>query len=303
VASTSTELTFPNEFGVMLAATLCTPGGVDPTPAVSLCQGMSGVRNLVLPHVAERLAEIGIASLRFDYAGFGDSEGERGWIDPAARAQDARVALEVLMSRPSVDADRIGVYGHSLGGPVALATASGDGRVRAVAAVSSPGGGLAMLRAARPAWEWVALKHRVSAERARIESGEAPTVVGIEEIFPFSPKFAAAYAALKASQGGTSAMAAGSGLGTSSFYLATVDRIVASRPEVSAAGLAYCATLLVNGVDDDTAPIEDVEPVFAAISGPKHWELVPDADHNDLDGGAGLDSALDHVCTWFTEHL
>jgi pimeloyl-ACP methyl ester carboxylesterase len=264
---------------------------------------MSGVRNLVLPHVAERLAEIGIASLRFDYAGFGDSEGERGWIDPAARAQDARVALEVLMSQPSVDADRIGVYGHSLGGPVALATASGDGRVRAVAAVSSPGAGLAMLRAARPAWEWVALKNRVAVERARIESGEAPTVVGIEEIFPFSPKFAAAYAALKASQGGTSAMAAGSGLGTSSFYLATVDRIVESRPDLSAAGLAYCATLLVNGVDDDTAPIEDVEPVFGAISGPKHWELVPGADHNDLDGGAGLDAALDHVNAWFTEHL
>ncbi len=299
----SSELRFDNANGDVLAATLHEPSEDTGGPAVLLCQGMSGARNLVLPHVAERLADIGIASLRFDYSGFGDSSGERGWIDPAARVQDARIALGLLRSQASVDADRIGVYGHSLGGPVALAVASGDARVRVVAAVSSPGTGVAMLRAARPAWEWVALKHRLLDEHARIESGESPTVVGIEEIFPFSPRFAAAYAALKASQGGTSAMAAGSGLGTSSFYLATVDRIVESRPDAAAMGLAHCATLLVNGIDDDTAPIEDVEPVFVAVAGPKHWELIPGADHNDLDNGAGLDDALDAVCAWFTEHL
>lgn len=298
-----TEFTIPTPHGVHLAATLRTPEAEFPSPAVLLCQGMSGVRNLVLPTVAERLAAVGIASLRFDYAGFGDSEGERGWIDPAARAKDAHSALDALVDQPSVSPEHIGVYGHSLGGPVALAVASGDPRVRAVAAVSSPGTGLAMLRAARPAWDWVALKHRVAEERARVAAGDPPTAVGIEEIFPFSPKFAAAYAALKKSQGGTSAMAEGSGLGTSSFYLATVDRIVASHPEVSAAGLAHCATLLVNGSDDDTAPIEDVEPVFRAIAGPKRWELVTDADHNDLDGDAGLESALDVVCAWFTENL
>lgn len=301
MAAISTDLTFLNAFGVPLAATLCTPSEVDRSPAVLLCQGMSGVRNLVLPTVASRLAAVGIASLRFDYSGFGDSEGDRGWIDPAARAEDARFALETLMSQPSVNSARVGIYGHSLGGPVALAVASGDTRLRAVAAVSSPGCGLAMLRAARPAWDWVALKHRVVAERARIAGGAPPVVVGIEEIFPFSPKFAAAYAALKSA--GTSAMVKGQGLGISEFYLATVDRIVDSRPDVSAAGLAHCATLLVNGSDDDTAPIEDVEPVFEAIAGPKHWELVPGADHNDLDGGAGLEHALDHVCEWFIHQL
>ncbi len=134
-------------------------------------------------------------------------------------------------------------------------------------------------------------------------AGEPLTVVEISEIFPFSPKFAAAYAALRASQGGTSALSAGSGLGTSSFYLATVDRIVESHPEVSALGLGRCATLLVNGEDDDTAPIETVEPVFDAIAGPKRWDLIPGADHNDLDSGAGLDRALDSVCAWFSQHL
>ena len=98
-------------------------------------------------------------------------------------------------------------------------------------------------------------------------------------------------------------MAAGSGLGTSSFYLATIDRIVESHPEVSALGLAHCATLLVNGESDDTAPIETVEPVFEAIAGPKQWDVIPGADHNDLDSPPGLDRALDAACAWFLTHL
>lgn len=84
------------------------------------------MRTLVLPEVARRLADVGVASLRFDYSGFGDSQGERGWIDPGARADDARFALEALIAQPHVDAVRLGVYGHSLGGPVALATAAAD---------------------------------------------------------------------------------------------------------------------------------------------------------------------------------
>lgn len=257
----------------------------------------------MLPEVARRLADVGVASLRFDYSGFGDSQGERGWIDPGARADDARLALEALIAQPHVDAARLGVYGHSLGGPVAIATAAADKRVRVAAAVSSPGRGVDMLRAARPAWDWVALRHRVDAERASIAAGGTPVVVAITEILPFSPAFEKAYAALKSSLGGTSAMASGEGLGVSEFYLATVDRITASRPDLAATALSHCTTLLVSGSDDDTAPIETVEPVFAAVAGAKRWVLMPGADHNDLDHGDGLDEALGHVCAWFTQHL
>lgn len=301
--ASSTDLAFINSRGHELAATFTSPDGDGPIPGVLLCQGMSGVRNLVLPEVARRLADVGIGSLRFDYSGFGDSQGDRGWIDPGARAADARFALEVLIAQPCVDAARLGVYGHSLGGPVAITTAAADKRIRVAAAVSSPGRGVDMLRAARPSWEWLTLRHRVDAERARIAAGGTPAVVGIAEIFPFSPAFAKAYAALKSSTGGTSAMAAGEGLGVTEFYLATVDRITASRPDLDATGLAHCATLFVNGSDDDIAPIETVEPVFTAVPGSKRWMLIPGADHNDLDHGVGLASALDNVCAWFTQYL
>jgi pimeloyl-ACP methyl ester carboxylesterase len=301
--SSTREMSFRNRDGIAIAATVSTPDGEGPWPGVLLCQGLSGVRGLVLPEVAEHLASAGFASLRFDYAGFGDSEGPRGWIDPAARVWDARFALESLLSQPSVDATRIGVYGHSYGGPVAIGLAAADLRVRALVAVSSPGSGPALLRAARPAWDAIAFRQRLDAERAAMASGAAPTVVPVDEILPFSPAFTRAYRALTAGSGGTSALVTDDGLGRRSFYLASADRMAASRPDLDARGLAACPTLLVNGADDDVAVRDDVAAVVEALPGTRRWIVLPGLGHNDLDTDPGLATAAGLAVDWFTEHL
>ena len=299
----SRELRFNNGRGEALAATFQPAQSPAGSPAVLLCQGLSGVRTLVMPEVASTMALAGIATLRFDYSGYGDSVGERGWIDPIARAGDARLALEQLAAQPEVDPARLGVYGHSYGGPIALQLASSLPQVRALAAISSPGSGTDMLRAARPAWDWVALKQRLAAERQRRDQGESPEVVPIEQIFPFSPKFAAGYAKLKQEHGGTSALQAASGLGRDSFYLATVDRITALDLIASASGIVDCPCLFINGELDDTAPIETIEPIFSSIQAVKEWIVVPNADHNALDSDPALQRAQASVTTWFQSHL
>lgn len=301
--SASREIRFSNRDGVEVAATLTVPDVAGPRPGVALCQGLSGVRHLVLPEVAEALAGAGIVSLRFDYAGFGDSGGERGWIDPAARVWDARFALDVLASQTEVDENRLGVYGHSYGGPVAIGLAAADPRVRALVAVSSPGSGIALLRSARPAWDWIALRKRLDAERAAMATGSAPTVVPVAEILPFSPAFTAAYEALTHGAGGTSALVTDDGLGRRSFYLASADRMAASSPQRDAQALAGCPTLMVNGADDDVALCEDVAEVVEALPGEKRWIVLPGLGHNDLDTDPGLSRAVDLALSWFSQHL
>jgi uncharacterized protein len=76
------------------------------------------------------------------------------------------------------------------------------------------------------------------------------------------------------------------------FDVAGAARRLASRP-----------LLLVHGADDDTAPIETVEPIYAAAPGPKRWIVVPGAAHNDLDAGPGLGRTIDLASDWFAEHL
>jgi len=303
LAGDARELRFSNADGQLLAATF-RPGNTSGlAPGVLLCQGLSGVRALVMPEVAEVFAAAGVATLRFDYSGFGDSEGPRGWIDPGSRVADAQLALAELAGQPEVDNARLGVYGHSYGGPIALMVSSLTTHVKALAAISSPGSGTDMLRAARPAWDWVALKQRVSVERSRVDQGLDPEIVDIETIFPFSPKFAAGYAQLKQSQGGTSALQAAQGLGKDRFYLASVDLMARLQLEPAAAALSHCAALFISGELDDTAPTETLEPVIEAIPGVKEWMIVAGADHNALDSDPALRAALSSVTAWFQRHL
>jgi pimeloyl-ACP methyl ester carboxylesterase len=300
------ELGFHGARGVGLAGVLNLPEGATeaaPVPGVVLCQGLSGVKHLVMPEVAARLASHGLASLRFDYAGYGESEGERGWIDPRARVDDAAGAFEFLASHEAIDPGRVGVYGHSYGGPVGITLASDQPHVRAVVSVSGPGNGVDLLRSLRPSWEWIAFKARVEEERSRLATTGEGTLVEVDEIFPFSPAFKAAYEELKRTSGGTSAIAAGDDVGTRRFWLASVDAILEFNPADAVRGLADCPLLLVHGEDDDVAPVETVEPVYANAPGVKHWVVMPGMGHNDLDADPGLAAAIDLAAAWFTEHL
>jgi hypothetical protein len=300
------DVAFHGPRGVSLAAVLNLPERATeaaPVPGIVLCQGLSGVKHLVLPEVAAHLASHGLASLRFDYAGYGDSAGERGWIDPRARVDDAAGAFEFLASHEAIDSGRIGAYGHSYGGPVAITLASDQPRVRAVVSVSGPGNGVDLLRSLRTSWEWIAFKHRVEEERTRFATTGDGTLVEVDEIFPFSPAFKAAYEELKRTAGGTSAIAAGDEIGTRRFWLASVDAILEFNPSDAARRLAECPLLLVHGEDDDVAPVETVEPVYTNASGVKRWIVLPGMGHNDLDSDPGLTTAIDLAAAWFIEHL
>ena len=57
--------------------------------------------------------DLGYATLRFDMRGCGDSQGARGRVICLEQVEDTKSALSFLAGRPEVDAERIGVIGHS----------------------------------------------------------------------------------------------------------------------------------------------------------------------------------------------
>jgi fermentation-respiration switch protein FrsA (DUF1100 family) len=70
--------------------------------------------------LAEQLSRQGIASLLFDYRGYG---GNPGTPSEKGLAADARAALRYVASRRDVDGDRIVYFGESLGSGVAVGLA------------------------------------------------------------------------------------------------------------------------------------------------------------------------------------
>lgn len=141
---TSEEVRIPAK-GFTLAGTLLLPvAGKRPFPAVVMSTGSGQqTRDETLPgmekyrpfrQIAEFLASRGIAVLRADDRGVGDS----GGFDTLSNvttfdfADDVRAQVAYLRTRKDIDGARIAIVGHSEGGLIAPLVAASDPRVAAI---------------------------------------------------------------------------------------------------------------------------------------------------------------------------
>ncbi len=127
----STPLTFQNRRGERLAGVL---HGDPAEVAVICCHGMlstkDGPKHVML---AEELERAGLACLRFDFAGRGASEGRLEDLCFSGQVDDLEAAIDLLAAR---GVQRLGLFGSSMGGAVALLAAARDERVVAIATLA-----------------------------------------------------------------------------------------------------------------------------------------------------------------------
>ncbi|MBI4092094.1 MAG: alpha/beta hydrolase [Candidatus Levybacteria bacterium] len=77
----------------------------------------------IFVEIGERLAEIGIASYRFDFSGCGESEGDYSDTTLTKLRDDLETILEYVKLRPSTDTNRIGILAQSFGTTTTIALA------------------------------------------------------------------------------------------------------------------------------------------------------------------------------------
>ncbi|HLV20816.1 MAG TPA: alpha/beta fold hydrolase [Polyangiaceae bacterium] len=103
--------------------------------AVILTHGSMGDRSELGPEI-RILADAGYGVLAFDWPGHGHSDGVVEW--GAAEREALRAATDWIARRPDVDAERIGVFGFSMGGYIVAQVAAVDPRLRAVVLAGTP---------------------------------------------------------------------------------------------------------------------------------------------------------------------
>jgi alpha-beta hydrolase superfamily lysophospholipase len=144
---TSEEVTFPNDkFNIKLAGTLTIPAGAGPFKAVILISG-SGAQNRneeLLGHkpflvIADYLSRNGIAVLRYDDRGVGQSQGNYAEATSADLATDAEAAYNFLKNNPKINSREIGLMGHSEGGLIAPIVASSNPGIAFIISLAGPG--------------------------------------------------------------------------------------------------------------------------------------------------------------------
>lgn len=129
------RLEFPGALGERLAAQLEHPTG-RPDAFALFAHCFTCSKDLkAIRRISRVLADEGIAVLRFDFTGLGESEGDFADTNFSSNLDDLAAAADFLRDR--YEAPQL-LVGHSLGGTAALAAARRIREVRAVATIAAP---------------------------------------------------------------------------------------------------------------------------------------------------------------------
>lgn len=139
--------------------------------------GFACVKEMHLPKYAEIFAAAGLCVLLFDFRNLGASDGSpRQELNPWQQAEDYRHAITYAATLPSVDPERIGIWGSSYSGGHCLMVAATDRRVKCVAVqVPTISGHESGLRRV-PMNKVAELTQAFGEDRARRMQGEAPAM-------------------------------------------------------------------------------------------------------------------------------
>jgi uncharacterized protein len=114
------------------------------TPLVVMCHGLGGDkcgRGRILVSLSEMLSKEGIASIRFDFLGSGDSEGDFSELTPEICIQNLRDVIAEARAGSLIPFSRfapVGLFGRSFGGYICLLSSPFIEDLRAIAVQAPP---------------------------------------------------------------------------------------------------------------------------------------------------------------------
>ncbi|MGR6965428.1 alpha/beta hydrolase family protein [Geodermatophilus sp. URMC 61] len=256
-----------------LAGTLTLPDSSAPVPAVLLASGSGPIdrdsnhrraRFDVSRQLAHALAAAGLASLRYDKRGVGETPGDWRAAGFTDNVEDLGRALDALAARPEVDADRVLLAGHSEGALLAAAVAGQAGGRR-----GAPVAGVVLLAmSATPGEELLRWQAR------RIAPTLPAPVRGLLRLLrtDLEARVAANHERIKAT---TTDVAR---IGGARLNARWHREFLAHDPRTDLARLTV-PVLALTGDKDLQVPADDLAVLAATVPGPVETRRVPDLTH------------------------
>jgi len=291
------SVTFFSGPGLRLAGNLYIPDEyrAGKRPAVVLCGGFMGTKEIVLPNIAGWLTKSGYIVLTFDFRGLGESEGPETRVIPMEQVEDIRNAMTFVQQQPQVDEHRIGLCGISFGASTAIYAAAMDKRAKCVVSLIGIGDGRCWLRGLRRAWEWADFLKRLEDDRrTRVMTGKSQYVDRDEVMVP-DPETERFHAEnLKAGHDAKTKLP-----------LESAEAILEFRPESIVDSISPRAILFIFADNDTLTPPDEVRglAMYEKAGEPKKLLILEGVDHHAVYRSPVFEQVMDISTGWFNTYL
>lgn len=261
------------------------------SPAIVLCHGFAGVKELLIPDFAEYFCNNGYAALCFDYRGFGESEGEPGRLVPDFQLRDIANAITWLQSREEVDASRIGLWGTSFGGANAIVTAARDERVKCLCVQLTFGSGSRVITGGMQQEEKEKFLQTIAKMREKKTIANREMMVPIHKVLTdvqskaFYEEYVTGFPALAIK-----------------LPFLTVAETMAYAPEAYLCGCRVPIHITGAGNDSVNPPSESFR-LHELASAPKELFMVENVGHYDVYKGDVFKNVVQRQTVWFNRYL
>jgi pimeloyl-ACP methyl ester carboxylesterase len=262
-----TKVSFRSE-GLNVAGIVHTPKNLNAgerRPAFVILHGFGGNKDGHGQQVmARQLTEWGYVTMRIDFRGCGESEGEHGRIICLDQVADTSNAVTYMSSRPDVDPERVALVGSSFGAAVAIYTGGADPRVAAVISSGGWGDGERKFRRQHPtpdAWERFT-RMLEEGRRYRERTGKSLMVPRFD-IVPIPERL-------------RRKMSAGSIM---EFPAETAQSMYEFRADEMVSKISPRPLLLLHSANDSVTPTEESIELFRRAKQPAELYLLSDVDH------------------------
>lgn len=261
-------------------------------PGVVLAHGFTGIKELILPDVAARLAEGGFAVLAFDYRGFGTSEGQRGRLLAFEQVADIRNAMTFLGTHPRVNAERIGLWGTSYGCGLVIYAAAFDHRVKATVAQIGIADGPSSVASVMPPEQLAQIKEAIEQDRIqRVTTGRGMyvdpfTIIPDPELVAFFKDALPRLPHLK-----------------TDILLQFVEAHMEFSPISVVDRISPRALLVIAAEKDALCPPDELKRLYDRAGEPKRFRVIEGCTHFQCYSGEGLQKTAGEALAWYREHL
>jgi fermentation-respiration switch protein FrsA (DUF1100 family) len=282
--------------GVKLCGDVYTPDDLSPgesRPAVLLCHGYTGVKDLYLPDNAASLNQAGYVAMTFDYKGWGDSEGTRSRLAPYSRVADVQAAMTFLGIQPEVEEDRIGLYGTSYGGATVSWVGAIDPRAQCIVSVVGIGHGGRWMSRVRRVDEWIDLQELSKADREKRATTGQSEYVERGDILLADRQSADLAAAARRNNP--------SAVGT--IPIEYVDDTLGFNPEWIVDRVSPRPILFITSDNDRLVLREESEQLYAHAKEPKKLVVLKGVGHYEVYAEPAFSQVMAETLAWYQEHL